>query len=137
MIDLKSAAGDRYRVVTDESWVPGEDRRWHRRIPARYGHIYVHGAAELGVFCDASRVWRRLAAIPGARLHQSGDGERAYVIPFGHLDAAASIIRARRRPQLSDERRAALAARMATVRLKLPCSGSTSASATASTATAR
>lgn len=71
-------------------------------IPGRYGSVYLHGT-ESGVRLQAHTRRRlirgRLAALPGVRVHQWGDGEATFT--FGPEDAepVMAILRSYRRPR--------------------------------------
>jgi hypothetical protein len=121
MIDLKAiAAAHGCRVTLDESAsIPGQaagDRAWLVQVPGRRAHLFVHSRTELGAWTDRLPAGRRLAALPGARVHQRGDREVTVVLPPEQFAQAAGLIQARRRRVLSDEQRAAGAARLAAFR---------------------
>src|SRR6516164_6309478 len=85
VFDLKRVAGDRYRVTLDESAEhdPLKDERpWLYRIPGARSHNYVHGPETLGVSADRRSAYRKLEAIPGARVHQRGDSEVTVLFPL-------------------------------------------------------
>lgn len=112
MIDLKSLAGARYKITLDESDAdssPRSDRPWMYRIPAKFGHIFVQGHEQLGVYCRSNRKRPELLAAPGLKVIQNGDREMNATFPTDQLDAVCAIIHAKRRRVLSPERRAALA----------------------------
>jgi hypothetical protein len=109
--------GAEYKVVLDESAaIPGQsaaDRRWLQQIPARYGHIYLHGKDELGASATGRIIAGKLAALPGVRVHQRGDCEVTVVFPPGLFPAVAALLKARKRRRLSAEQAASGAARLA------------------------
>jgi hypothetical protein len=126
MLDLKSQYGKVYRVGWDESAsIPGqsnEDRRWLQVAIAKYGHIGIHSHTELGVYVrtyrDSSDRLGRLLALPGARLKNRGDAEAIVVIPNDQFEAAAEIIHARKRRQISEGNLAKLSAANAPFRFR-------------------
>jgi hypothetical protein len=112
-VDLKTLAGDRYRIVLDPS--AGDDpshagRPWFYRVACKYGFIGVHGGSTLAVHCDRRRLFAALLAIPGGRVWQRGDREITVLVDAEHLDAAAGILKARRRRRLTEEQRERLVA---------------------------
>jgi hypothetical protein len=113
MLDLKSLAAGRWRLTLDESAaIPGQteaDRAWLWQVPAKYGHVYIHGRERLGVYCRSVRLLPRLLAVPGLALHQRGDREFSATFPPDALAEVADIIQARRRRQVSEGERARLA----------------------------
>lgn len=117
MIDLKKLAGRKYKTVLDESYEPTgclEDRLWHIQIPAKYGHVYLHGANLLGAYTDGRKRIAMMKAIPGLRLHQNGDKEASFVFPPELLDQVAAVLKARKgRPPMSEEQKAAAVERLA------------------------
>lgn len=109
MIDLKATYGDTFRITLDESAKsPGtsrEDKLWCYRIPCRRGHIFVHGENTLGAYCDRRLIRKRLAALPGVRVHQDGDRETTVTFDPALLPKVAELLQARRRVRLSPEER--------------------------------
>jgi hypothetical protein len=117
MIDLKATYGDTYRITLDDSTkIPDQsqaDRLWLYRIPARYGHIYVHGVNTLGGFTDRPKIATRLMALDGVKTHQHGDREVTVIFTPDRLPAVAELLQAKRRWYLDPERKAAAVARCA------------------------
>jgi hypothetical protein len=112
-IDLKALAGNRYRITLDESAAgePLADRPWSYRIPCKYGFISVHGPGTLAAWTGSRLKIASLAEAPGARVHQRGDREIRVLFTPDRLDEIARLLGARRRrPRLSEEHRAKLAA---------------------------
>lgn len=110
LINLKSQYGDRYRVVDD-----GTDDRdraervWCMEIRGKYGAIYPHGAdGTLAVRVESARVARRFTSL-ALKVAQRGDDEVVFVFTADLIDKVGALIRARRRRQVSPERRAQLA----------------------------
>jgi hypothetical protein len=120
MIDLKALFGGKFRITLDESALldgqTREDRAWLQQIPAKYGHVYIHGQNTLGVYVrtynDGSNRLGRLLALPGATLHQRGDREASVTVPLDQIDRIDDIIHFRRRRHLSPEQRAAAIERL-------------------------
>src|SRR4051795_6957721 len=79
LIDLKKQYGAEYKIVWDESAETSNqstaDRRWLQQIPAKYGHIYIHGEEMLGAHASGRIISGKLAALPSVRVHQRGDSE--------------------------------------------------------------
>jgi hypothetical protein len=116
VIDLRTLAGNRFRITLDPSAEADPARRsrpWYYRVPAKYGHIGVHGPDALVAYCDRPRLFPALLAIPGARVRQRGDQEIAVLLAPDNLDRAADILKARRRRRLSAEARERATARLA------------------------
>jgi hypothetical protein len=117
MIDLKATYGDTYRITLDESakvgGVPRDELLWLYRIPAKYGHVYVHGQDVLGAYCDRKNIIPRLKRLPGVRVHQQGDREVTVVFAPEHFPSVADLLQARKRRILSDEQKAIQVARVA------------------------
>jgi hypothetical protein len=82
-------------------------------IPGRRGNVTAHDRETLCVYLRGrrhlARVLRELPA--GWRRHQVGDDEANLLAPVSDLDRAADIVRAYRRPRLTDEQRAVLSER--------------------------
>jgi hypothetical protein len=128
-VNLRQRFGDRYRIGFD----PAYDQRnvprdkldpWAMTIPCRSGLIYPFGGTALAVEVDGHPgLARRLATLPGVRLHQDGDCEKTFVFDAADFDAVAAIVRprVRRRCHLSAERRAAFAAAGATALRRHRC----------------
>lgn len=115
MIDRKAIAGNRYRTTLDPSAgldPARENRVFYYRIPARYGFIGVHSSDALLAHCKAVRIIPRLLAISGVEVRQRGDREVNAVFPLDRLDEVATLLKAKRRVQLSPAERARRAERM-------------------------
>lgn len=122
MIDLKQKYGAEYKIVWDDAAgitdQSTEDRRWLPRIPAKYGHIYIHGEAMLGAHASGRIIAGKLAALPGVRVHQRGDAEVNVVFTPDLFPAVAALLRPRRRRRLSPEQAESCAARLAHYRFQ-------------------
>ncbi|MGH7393385.1 MAG: hypothetical protein ACREM3_28610 [Candidatus Rokuibacteriota bacterium] len=103
LVDLHSLT-DRWRIRRDEEGLPV--------IPGRRGWVAAHDFETLCVHVTGRpyllRVLRSLST--GWRRYQVGDDEANLLAPVADLDLACGLVRALRRPVLSEERRAALAA---------------------------
>lgn len=112
MTDLRNLAGDRYRVRDDGTAdLARGERAWCLEIPGKLGTIYPCGFnGDLAVWTALPRMARRLAGL-GLRRLQAG-AESSYRFPVSQLDRVAAMIRAKRRRQLSPERRAEVSARL-------------------------
>jgi hypothetical protein len=114
MLDLKTLAGDRYRITLDPSaeGEPRSERCWYYRIPGqstggRTSFISVHGPGMLAAWSNRRQIVRRLESLPGVCIHQRGDDEIRILFAVDRLEEVATIIRARRRPQMSEAQRRA------------------------------
>jgi hypothetical protein len=127
-INLEARFGRQCRIEREESYYaqhgPGARRRdpWLTIIPCRFGHLYPFGGGLLATSVDGyPKVAGRLRKLPGCRVHQDGDrGELTVVFDVEHFAHVAQIMRPRRRPRLSPERRAELAERMRVMRQNTP-----------------
>jgi hypothetical protein len=111
MLDLRKTYGRKYRVKMDEGWIPSgdaEDQLWNYVIPARFGHIGVHGVNTLSVHVEGVRKMKKIDAMPGLTCHRRGDKEGTWKFHPDLLDAVAKEMQAKRRRQLTPEQRAAL-----------------------------
>jgi hypothetical protein len=98
-----------FRIEWDESHVPGQaDDPWLQEIPCRYGKIYPYGEDELCAYTDHPRLKRRLAALPGAFVHQRGDFELVVRFPAIEWRAYFELLAARRKRTATPAVRAAL-----------------------------
>ena len=64
-------------------------------IPGRYGQIEWFDGADLAVYTARPRLFARIWAIPGVRLHQTGDTEMRAVFPPEALVQVAAVIHAK------------------------------------------
>lgn len=123
MIDLKQLSHRKYKVRLDESYEAEQGgKEWYYQIPSRKKHhIYVHGENVLGVFVFGKHTRKKIAEIPGTKIHQLGDNEATFIFQPEILDQVAEAIGARKsRPELSDEAKAALLERGAAFRFQKP-----------------
>jgi hypothetical protein len=119
--NLRELYGSRFRIAYDDSAITPTDRRdpWLMTIPCRGGVIYPHSAGLLAVEIDyRPHLAKRVAAIPGVRLHQCGDGEKTFLFPLDRFEQVAEVAKPRRRRRLTPEQRAAGAGRLAAWREK-------------------
>lgn len=113
MIDLKQLADRKYKIRLDESYEADQGgKEWYYQIPCKHGHIFVQGKSELGVFTNKPNINKFLKEISGLRKLQIGDKEFSYGFPPELMDQVAEVMRARRRPRLSDEQRQAMSDRI-------------------------
>lgn len=111
--DLKTLAAGKYRVKRDESYHAEHGKRsrsadpWLWVIPCLHGHVFAFGAGLLGASTDRrARIARRLAALPGCRVHQDGDDGLTIVFPEAMFETVAAILKPRRRRRWSEAERA-------------------------------
>lgn len=113
-IDLAARFGGRYRITWDEAAGPRPTDPWLMQIPCQAGTIYPHGGDKLALELDYHRhLAKRVAAIPGVRLHQDGDHEKTFVFPSDLFDAVAAIVQPKRRRQLTPEQKQSAVDRLA------------------------
>ncbi len=115
MIDLKSVAGDRYRIIVDPSAEFDTDRvskLWFLRIPCRYGFVSVHGTDTLAAWTGSRKMIARLIEVPGVRVHQRGDAEARVLFHLKQFEVVADLLQARRRRHLSPKARSLATARI-------------------------
>jgi hypothetical protein len=101
MIDLS-----KYRVEREEGAERGDP--FGDIVPGRYGHIYRHGLATLGVATTGRRLVPKLRRL--ATLVQDGSDGANLVFAADKLAAVARLIGARRKRRLSADHAAKLAA---------------------------
>ena len=140
-INLAERFADRYRISHDEAagtWKERQDPWMQTILCARGVIIYPHGDNVLAVECDYhGGIARRIAAIPGVRVHQQGgnldprsfDGETTFLFDVSLFGQVAEIVKPRRKRRLSEEQKAAAVERLAGYRFS-PAAGAHLASAT-------
>jgi hypothetical protein len=98
-----------------EHWRVRRDSEHLPVIPGRRGWVSAHDRHTLCTHVRGRRlVLALLRDLPaGWRQHQVGDHEANVLVPVGDLDRACRIVRAYRRPRLSEKQRAAVSARAA------------------------
>jgi hypothetical protein len=107
--------GDVYRITHDAAAESRIDP-WGMVIISRLGEIYPFGGDLLAVDIDRHpAVARKVAAVPGVRVHQDGGlvGEMTYVFHMDQFAAVAAIMKPKRlrgRRQLLPEERARVSA---------------------------
>jgi len=113
-INLAERFGGRYRIGHDEAAESRNDP-WGMVMPCRFGTIYPYDGDMLALDIDYHPgAARKVAAIPGVRVHQDGGwgGEMTFTFNVTLFDAVAAIVRPKRLPgprRLSDEHKAKLA----------------------------
>jgi hypothetical protein len=113
--------GDRFRIAHDEAAATWGERRdpWMMTLPCagRGVTIYPHGGSVLAVECDGHPILaRRIAAIPGVRIHQRGgnrdpdsfDGDTTFLFDVALFEEVAEVVKPRKkykgRPMTEDEK---------------------------------
>jgi hypothetical protein len=111
--DLKALAAGKYRLKREESYhvEHGKHGRsmdpWLWMIPCQHGHMFPFGSGLLGASTDRrGGIARRLAALPGCRVHQDGDDGLTVVFPEAMFEMVAAILKPRRRRRWSEAQRA-------------------------------
>jgi hypothetical protein len=89
-----------------------EERRWLIQIPGKMGFVSVHGENTLAVWSKSFQTIKRLAELPGLKLHQRGKQEARFLFGPESLRTVAEIIRARKRRQVTPEQRQELTERL-------------------------
>ncbi len=113
-IDLRERFGDKYFINWDECHVPGgKSDPWLLQVRCKFGHILPSGGDELAVSVDGhTGIAARIRRLKCCRVYQDGDfGELTAIFHVDDFGKVAAVIRPRRRPQLSEEERAARSAR--------------------------
>ena len=125
--DLKALAARKYRVKREESYHIEHGKRgrsvdpWLWIIPCRHGHMFPFGSGLLGASTDRrGGIARRLAALPGCRVHQDGDDGLTIMFPEAMFEAVAAILKPRCRRRWSDAQRVKAAAEGRLFGIKLP-----------------
>ncbi len=113
-IDLRERFGDEYFINWDECRIKGgRPAPWLMQIRCKYGHIFPHGGDELAVSVDGHpSIAGRIRRLKCCRVHQGGSDGVTAIFHMHDFAQVAVVIRPRRRPRLTDEQRAARAARM-------------------------
>jgi hypothetical protein len=78
----------RLRVISDPEGYPA--------IPGRYGRVEWFNGRDLALYCDHSRLFAKIWAVPDVRRHQTGDDEMRAIFPPEALEQVAAVIRAKR-----------------------------------------
>jgi hypothetical protein len=120
MVDLKKLAGDKYRVTIESSYYADTGSAQNRNrdpylwlIVGRHGEVFLWSPDRLAVSTyKRGGIARRLLDLPYTEVTQDGDDGVTVTFAAEHLDEVAQIVRLRRRPVLTDERRAELSNRM-------------------------
>jgi hypothetical protein len=111
-----------FRIGHDAAAITPTERKdpWMMTIPCRGGPvIYPHGRDVLALEMDyRPQLGKRLLAIPGVRLHQSGDRERTFVFSVDLFDHVAGVVKPSRKRRLTPKQRAESARRLAPWRKK-------------------
>jgi hypothetical protein len=113
--NLKTLAKQkRYRLAWDESRQGKEQDPTLMVLPAKFGHIYVHGVDTLGAACDSTRIAAKLLRLPYTYCHQRGDDGANVLFPVEHLAEVAGILRVRKRKKctLTESQRVAAGERL-------------------------
>jgi hypothetical protein len=119
-LNLLERFGDRFQIGWDQACDPGHvpaDRRdpWMMEVRCRFGiTIYPFGGSRLAVEVNGHRnIARQLRDLPGATLHQDGDGEQTFVFDLAEFDRVAEIVKPHRRRLWTEDERRAVGKRLA------------------------
>lgn len=120
VIDLKKLASEKYRVTIESSYYAesGSTQKRNRDpylwlIVGRHGEVFLWAPDRLAVSTyKRGGIARRLLDLPYTEVAQDGSDGVTVTFAVEHLDEVAQIVRLRRRPVLTDERRAELSNRM-------------------------
>ena len=87
-----------------------KDKPWYYEIIGKYGTIYLHGVNKLAVRITANRVKIRIQTEYHdiLALYIEAEDESIFLFNPASFEIVASLIKARRRKQLSDEHKAKL-----------------------------
>ena len=114
-IDLTERFGNRFKVEYEESYYAQYgaharvDDHWLKILPCRAGHICPWGGTKLAAVTDRlGAVVRKLAALPGAKLHQHGSDGAIILFDVACFPEVAKVMRPIRRRRMSPEQRARL-----------------------------
>jgi hypothetical protein len=111
-LNLRELFSTRYRISRDEAFDSLSDP-WSHQIPGRCGTIYPFSATLLAVDIDGHPgVAKKVAALPGIRLHQDGDHEKTFVFPLGLFEQVAAIVKPRKRRRQTEEQKQASIVRL-------------------------
>lgn len=112
-LNLEKLFGDRFRIYWDQARQPGCKRDpWLMEIRGcgRGIRCYPAGGNRLRVDVDCRpKIAARLVRLSGFSLVQDGDTEKTIEFPVSLIESAHSVLRFRRRRQLSDKERTRLA----------------------------
>ena len=119
MIDLKKRYGKKYRIFMDEAWSVEtaesnpdkvKEKPWYYEIIGKYGTIYLYGTNKLAVRITANRVKARIKTEYHdiLELHLEAEDESVFLFNPVNFEIVASLIKARKRKQLSGEHRSKL-----------------------------
>lgn len=115
-VDLDALYGARYRLAweadgaTRSQW-PRGDWPWLRRVPCRYGYLYVVGGEMRGaVAAGHPGIGRRLRRLPGVTRAFGEADETVAHFPVAVAEAVLALLRPYRRRTATEAQRRALAA---------------------------
>lgn len=119
-VDLKSLAGDKYRVTIESSYYAesGSTQKRNRdpylwQVVGRHGDVFLWSPDRLAVSTHKrGGIARRLLELPCTTVVQDGQDGLTLTFEAQYLDTVADLAKLRRRPVLSEERRAELSERM-------------------------
>jgi hypothetical protein len=119
-IDLKALAGDKYRVTIESSYYAetGSAQKRNRdpylwQVVGRHGDVFMWSPELLAVSTHKrGGIARRLLELPCTTVVQDGQDGLTLTFEAQYLDTVADLAKLRRRPVLSEERRAELSERM-------------------------
>ena len=124
VIDLKKIAGDKYRVTIESSYYAesGSTQKRNRDpylwlVEGRHGDVFIWSPELLAVSTHKrGGIAGRLRELPCTTVVQDGQDGLTMTFEAQYLDTVADLVKLRRRPVLSEERRAELSVRMKSIR---------------------
>jgi hypothetical protein len=124
-VNLTERFGRDYKITHDPAARTRRQKRdpWMMQLPCRGRGVVVHpwGGGRLAVEVDGRPgLAKQLAAIPGLKLWQDGDGEKTFLFDVALFDAVAAVVRPRRRRRLPEGQRRACVQRLARARAPAP-----------------
>lgn len=130
LFDIKRKVQNRYKVILEESWkherpeVRNPDRRWYEIIPCQgfkkppeqegpFICLYSEDPPTLQLYTNrpinAKTIWKEIKKYPGTRADFHMDGEAVLFFPPSRLEMVATLAGGRKRRQLSEVQKEAMA----------------------------
>ena len=121
-IDLEATFGKTFRYAMDPAYKVERsefraiEKPWLTRIPCRFGFIFPYGGTKLGAYATSRRL--ALAKLPCVTTAQGGNIDQEtcpeVIVTFDvtDIEQVATLLEARRPPNLSPEERERRRARM-------------------------
>ena len=115
--DLRAfAESNRLRWQRAAEQSPAGQDPWLWEIPCKKGVLYPQGPSEVAYMTTSTTQIKACQTDPRFRLHQRGDREASFIIPFSELSGVLSMLKVKRRRKVTPERAEAMKAHLAKVR---------------------